>query len=71
MYAEKEPKIMITHDTIDKVRRKVHGINEPSRTSDLLQTLFDIHKPHTWIYGHHHVSSRNTVDGCDFICVGS
>ena len=42
---------------------------DPSVTSHLLQRMFDLHRPNLWVFGHHHKSFTQVIDGCKFVCL--
>jgi len=41
----------------------------PSRTAQLLDAMLEIHRPQTWIFGHHHNSETLKDNGCFFRCL--
>ena len=59
------PKVMVTHDC----PKCISGFE--SLTGNALDLLFSQYKPKLWIYGHHHKTSFKTVEGCQFVCVGT
>lgn len=64
-----KPKIMITHDCPDYVRRYMFGIRDKSLTTNGLQDMFEFHQPDLWIFGHHHRSKNEVINGTRFICL--
>jgi predicted phosphodiesterase len=42
---------------------------QPSRTAQLLDAMLEIHRPQTWIFGHHHNSETLNDKGCLFRCL--
>lgn len=40
-----------------------------TRTSQVLQQMFDVHKPEYWVFGHYHVDSAFEIEGCKFQCL--
>jgi hypothetical protein len=40
-----------------------------SRTSEVLQQMFDVHQPKEWVFGHYHVSKSFVHKGTKFTCV--
>ena len=73
IYEAIKPEIMITHDCPESISDKFflgHGkINIPSRTRQAFETMWNIHKPKLWIFGHWHISKDESVDDCRFICL--
>ena len=68
-YILNRPKIMITHDCPQSIRKEIFNISEKSMTSNGLQQMFEMHQPDIWIFGHHHKSIRKKINGTDFICL--
>ena len=68
-YLEIKPKIVISHDCPQFLRFRWFGIYEKSNTSNLLQAMWEVHKPQLWIFGHHHESRNQIIDGCQFRCL--
>jgi len=68
-----KPKIVITHECplgikIDFVTNSwKFDIN--SRTEKLLQSMFEIHQPEYWIFGHHHRKKELDKNGTHFVCL--
>jgi hypothetical protein len=73
IYEKAKPEIMITHDAPTIVASKLwkigFGYHAPSRTNQALDSMFAMHKPKQWFFGHHHMHDQRTVDGCDFRCI--
>ena len=68
-YLFNKPKIMITHDCPQSVREFLFGITDKSLTTNGLQQMFELHQPDLWIFGHHHKSKTETINGTKFICL--
>ncbi len=68
-YIFNKPKIMITHDCPHEARQKLFGINEKSITTNGLQAMFENHQPELWVFGHHHCSKNEVINGTRFICL--
>lgn len=68
-YEFRQPEIMITHDCPDTIRKHFFRIHETTRTSSALQSMFEIHKPKLWIFGHHHSFRDEVILGTRFICL--
>jgi Icc-related predicted phosphoesterase len=68
-YEGMKPKIMTTHECPQSIRDYLFGIKERSITSMALETMFQIHQPDLWIFGHHHISKNEIINGTKFICL--
>ena len=55
-YISNKPKIMITHDCPHEARQSLFGITEN-------------HQPELWVFGHHHKSKNEVINGTRFICL--
>jgi len=63
---------MVTHDCPWFFYNNIHSykrFGNASRTANAFEEMFHIHKPERWIFGHHHTSIREVVQGCEFICL--
>lgn len=40
-----------------------------TRTSQVLQQMFDVHQPREWIFGHYHLDKSFEINGTKFTCV--
>lgn len=76
LYCEIKPKIVISHECPEIVIHHVSGLNSwngkaimPSRTSILLQRMFEKYQPKFWFFGHHHKSWTMMIDGTRFRCL--
>lgn len=70
-YQANKPKVMISHDCPTEVLHflKEGMIIDSTSTRKMLQSMFDVHVPDIWIFGHHHVSRSFVYKGCHFICL--
>lgn len=68
-YARIKPRIVVSHDCPHHVRNSLFGITDKSDTSNLLQAMFDEHKPEVWVFGHHHKHRDANIFGTRFICL--
>lgn len=68
-YIFNKPKIMITHDCPHEAKQNLFGINEKSITTNGLQAMFESHQPELWVFGHHHKSKNEVINGTRFICL--
>jgi len=71
-YEKNKPSIMITHDAPDIVARQMFPFytdaNE-SRTRSAFETMFEIHKPDAWFFGHWHQTKSLNILGTEFMCL--
>ena len=71
-YEMYKPETMVTHECPEQVTPFLNNgwkINDPSRTRRAFETMFEIHQPKLWIFGHWHQSLDVTVNGTRFICL--
>jgi predicted phosphodiesterase len=75
-YRQIKPRIMITHECptsiIDYVSKGTTWKGQPirpSHTANLLQTLFELHQPEIFIFGHHHRHFDMVINKTRFICL--
>lgn len=71
LYEETKPEIMITHDCPQGLmfHMKSHYAYEKTMTRNALDVFYKVHQPKLWIFGHHHKSFDETVDGTRFFCL--
>ena len=68
------PHIMVTHECPASVAKHLfqgHYKNDlmVSRTSQAFQSMFEIHQPEKWYFGHWHESRDEVINGTRFICL--
>lgn len=72
LWEKEKPEIVLTHDCPQLVAETlfthIHH-SYKSVTRQCLQELFEIHQPTLWIFGHHHKSRNQFIDGTRFICL--
>ena len=71
-FAQLKPAMVISHDCPASMVPEfmTNGWKvEKSFTGLVLDTMFEIHQPKTWIFGHHHNSKTTTKNGTKFICL--
>lgn len=70
-YKKFKPRIVATHECPTIIKKNAitnySKLNKISRTEEMLQNMFDWHKPEFWIFGHHHKKIELSVDGVKFI----
>jgi hypothetical protein len=78
LYLEYKPEVVVTHDCPSLVSRILLGELligfRPeklvrTRTGDVLQSMFALHQPKQWFFGHYHVDKTFTVEGTEFVCL--
>jgi hypothetical protein len=70
-YLRAKPAVMVSHDCPVDVARLVnsHHSGERTRTNSSLQLMWEAYQPELWIFGHHHVSFDQVVNGTRFVCL--
>ena len=74
-YLDEKPKIMVTHDGPHSIAETILRVHQPgksvaeSRTRRFLQSMWERHRPETWIFGHWHLSADMSIAGTRFICL--
>lgn len=70
-YENVRPEVMVTHDCPTIVASQLVSLHQQdsSRTRQAFDTMFEIHKPKLWIFGHHHMNARGIVRDTEFICL--
>lgn len=69
LYEKAKPEIVLSHDCPHSIRHTLFGITDKSDTSNLLEAMFQCHKPKIWIFGHHHKSKNINIKNTNFICL--
>lgn len=59
------PDIMLTHDCPNFI----FDFTTPTSTSMFLETLYEIHQPSFWIFGHHHRVMDVKIGKTRFVCL--
>jgi|ERR1700691_112762 len=71
-YENIKPDVVATHDCPANVKsyliKKSFDAGD-SRTQQALETMFTIHKPSIWFFGHWHMSFDKIIGGTRFICL--
>lgn len=71
VYEKEKPDVMVTHDCPGFLVPLMFGLTRiPSRTTQFFDSLYEIHKPKLWVFGHYHQNKINSYDATTFICVG-
>jgi|APTNR8051073442_1049403.scaffolds.fasta_scaffold00075_61 hypothetical protein len=69
LFAEWKPKVVVSHDCPHTVNAALFGIEEKSLTTNILQACLEVHRPELWVFGHHHKSRNEVMDGTRFRCL--
>lgn len=77
LYLDVRPKYVVTHEAPTwaayRILTYLTGSKnvefENTRTSQVLQQMFENHKPVEWIFGHYHVDTSFDIGGCKFTCL--
>ncbi len=70
IYIVTKPRIMVTHDAPLFLTAELYPTsNILTRTGQALQYMFEIHRPESWVFGHHHISLDVTILGTRFVCL--
>lgn len=71
-YAEAKPSVVISHgcpaDVLPFFVTNALKIF-PSRTAQMLDSMWSIHRPKRWFFGHHHNTETLVVGDCVFQCL--
>lgn len=71
LYEKVKPTVVVSHEAPASINPTVgttEFVHSPSRTSNLLQSMLEIHKPDLWVFGHHHKVWRKKINGTLFCC---
>lgn len=77
-YERKKPKVVLTHDCPYEAAHELFfrsGRLTPlsdnnSRTAMALQSMFEIHQPDFWFFGHWHMTVSQKIGNTHFQCIG-
>lgn len=78
VYDMLRPIVMVTHDCptiaatemfINTNKALYKGIQYKTRTASAFQTMFEIHQPQLWIFGHWHHTKEAVINGTRFVCI--
>jgi Icc-related predicted phosphoesterase len=71
LYIQTRPSIVLSHGCPSSVIRPIFKKDPIStRTGQLLDSMFQSHKPDIWIFGHFHESKQMNILGTEFHCLG-
>ena len=72
LYEQIKPDVMLTHDCPESIISYLLPPNYriyKNTTCCALQSLFEIHQPKIWIFGHYHVSWSKIINNTEFRCL--
>ena len=72
LFEERKPRIVLTHDGPEDVVPYMFNQYKqdfPSRTRQALGSMFSLHQPDLWVFGHWHTSHTYHMNGTKFICL--
>lgn len=75
LYVRTKPRVMLTHDcpesVVDQTLKafNMERYNDPSRTRQAFQSMFDFHQPELWVHGHWHVRLDHVWGTTRFVCL--
>lgn len=64
-----EVRAVVSHDCPQYVMEALFGHREKSRTGQLLDAVWKMARPQLWVFGHHHQSRSEELDGTRFRCL--
>lgn len=70
-YEKEKPDVMVTHDCPIVMVQEMHSHHmfDNSKTQQFMQSLWNMHKPKLWIFGHHHHPFDMEIEGTRFVCL--
>lgn len=68
-YCKCKPRIVVSHDCPQSVMQSLFGYPEKSQTRNMLEAMFNEHKPELWVFGHFHQSKDVNILGTRFVCL--
>ena len=71
MYEKLKPDIVISHEAPLMINQEMYRNTITSRTSQLLDAMFNVHQPKNWYFGHHHNSFELKIDKTFFRCLNT
>lgn len=72
VYEAAKPRVVLTHECPEDIIGYMcpwYRRDYPSRTRDALGSMWSIHKPELWVFGHWHTSVTASFEGCQFTCL--
>ena len=70
LYSQAKPKIVISHECPSEIGQMIcDGSYSPSKTSQLLNVLWNIHSPKIWVFAHWHKDWECFCRDTQFYCL--
>lgn len=72
-YEKIKPRIVVSHECPDWLTKHfdINYYEIPSRTRKAFETMWNIHKPELWVFGHWHLNFDKVFDKTRFICLNA
>lgn len=71
LYKDIKPRVMITHEGPEAATASWYPTTITSRTSEMLDRMFEAHQPERWYFAHHHKQAKFELGGTEFRCVNT
>lgn len=75
-YTKIQPELMLSHECPTSIIDMLAGFKTwdgepilPSMTANVLEQMFEQHKPLLWVFGHHHKAFDMVIEGTRFVCL--
>jgi len=72
LYERVKPRVVVTHECPEDIVGYMmpwYRQDFRSRTRDALGSMWSLHKPQLWVFGHWHTSVTASFEGCQFTCL--
>ena len=81
LYEKVKPEMVVSHDCpsvaalmfcnvlSDPWENSAKKFRYPSRTSQFLDQIYEVHAPRQWVFAHYHITRRCQIDHTLFVCV--
>jgi hypothetical protein len=72
VYEAAKPRVVLSHECPEDIIGYMcpwYRQEYPSRTRAALGSMWSIHKPDLWVFGHWHTTVTASFDGCQFTCL--
>lgn len=68
-YEQYKPLIVVSHDCPESISDCLSRQKNSSATRQAMQTMFEIHQPSLWVFGHWHQTFTKEIRNTEFICI--
>ncbi len=76
LYTEIKPDFVVSHECPGSIIDPIFGektwdgeLLKPSMTAKMLDAMWEIHRPKTWVFGHHHRPADIELNNTRFVCL--